>query len=461
MIDDARFERLTLSWIAEGPTAAPAETVQAAMAEIARTGQDRSGPLPIWLPGRPPTPQAAVRVALIAAATVVAVALLFSLAVIGGRPSPTVVPTPSNGRSSAPPTALAIAPTIGPSNAPSPTLKPAPTVVPGPRLDLSSTFTSPRYGYTIGIDADWTTEPATITWSGPDNSNHVLDHVFVTGKDTNIAGASQALQPGQTFDGWLDLFETQNQISQEPCSGGSPATWPAVQIGSATWRWQQMCQADVAITEQGGRVYVFNANYGMQGNDLTPSQYLQVLGTIAFDPASIPSPEPAPALDATFTSHRNGYSLRYPSGWTTKQATAAAPHDFRPAVDDPSWDVLGNAAVRLTVTSVPLNPAETTDDWIRTYCGFSRTTWTPPCEGAPGIWWATPFGSDAGWIATDGDGAGSYPEAESRTYQAMAVKDGRAYEVRLEGNAGSEVIRSILASMQLDPAAAVGASPAP
>lgn len=452
MMDETGFERLALSWIADGPTTAPAETVRAAMAEISRTGQDRPAPWLRWS-GAAVAPRGGLRLAFAVAATVAAVALVLSLAIIGGRPTPTPTPSPSPSPS--------IAPTTGPSNAAAATLKPQPTVVPGPPLALASTFVSPSYGYTIGIGADWTVEPATISWSGPDNSNHVLDHIAVTGTETDIAGASQALQPGQTFEEWLNLFETTNQISQEPCSGGSPSTWPTVQIGTVSWRWQQMCQADVAITEQGGRIYVFNANYGMLGNNLTPSQYLEVLATITFDPASVPSPEPAPAQGATFTSERNGYSLRYPSDWTTRQATSPAPHDFRPALDDPSWDVLGNDVMQLHVTSVPLQPGEAIDDWIRSYCLFSRTTWTPPCEGAPGIWWASPFGSDSGWVTTDGDGAGSFPEPDSRVYQAMAVKDSRAYELRLEGNVGPEMIGAILASMQLDPAAAVDASPAP
>ena len=61
MIDDAGFERLALSWITDGPTKAPAETVRAAMAEIATTGQDRSGPWPTWLTRDPVTARTGVR----------------------------------------------------------------------------------------------------------------------------------------------------------------------------------------------------------------------------------------------------------------------------------------------------------------------------------------------------------------------------------------------------------------
>jgi hypothetical protein len=451
MIDDAGFERLALSWIAEGPTTAPTEPVRAAMAEIAETGQDRT-PWPRWWSLNPATSRTGLRVAIVAVAAFVAIALLVSFAVIGGRPAPTVPPAPSPA-----PTA---APTIAPSRPPA-TLQPAPTAVPGPPLDLPSTFTSARYGYTIGIGNGWTTEPATITWSGPDNSGPVLDHIAVTGKDTEITGASEALLPGQTFDAWIDTFQPQVIVTEQPCMGGDPSTWPTAQVNGVAWRWQHGCQADVALTEQDGRAYVFTAVYGMQGNDLTPSEFLEVLATVSFDAAAVPPPEAPPALDSTFTSDRNGYSLRYPSGWTTKQATAAAPHDFRPAINDPSWDVLANDSARLYVTSVALRPGETTDDWIHAYCLFSRTGWTPSCSDAPGIWWPTPFGSASGWITTDGDGVGSFPEADSRTYQATAIQDGRAYEIRLEGNVGPEVIRAILATMQLNPAAALDAATAP
>lgn len=103
MNDDRSLERAARSWIEEGPTQAPDHAVDAALAQIVTTRQERD----LWVPWRlPPMNSISRLVAGIAAvAVVVAVGLTFSTT--SPAPGPGSVPSPS-------PTA---APTAAPSAA--------------------------------------------------------------------------------------------------------------------------------------------------------------------------------------------------------------------------------------------------------------------------------------------------------------------------------------------------------
>jgi hypothetical protein len=170
-----------------------------------------------------------------------------------------------------------------------PSTSPLPYVMPA----LSSTFTSPRYGYTISIAPDWKRWPAIRTWAGPDNSPEVVDEITVTGTDTTVSGAAQQLAPGQTFDQWLVPFHDAGIGHLATlCLGGDPATWPPVTIGSATGRWQQMCNAAQAVVEVDGWVYVFSWGHETFNihRHLSVDDFKTVLRSVQF---GTPAPQPS------------------------------------------------------------------------------------------------------------------------------------------------------------------------
>jgi hypothetical protein len=88
-------------------------------------------------------------------------------------------------------------------------------------------------------------------------------------------------------------------------------------------------------------------------------------------PSSSPSPSPspsstAPALTETFTSERHGYSISYPTGWTTFAATeswtGALPNFMDPFGDD-MYDPVLQDHLFLAVASQPL-AGKTGAQWV-------------------------------------------------------------------------------------------------
>jgi hypothetical protein len=458
MTDDRRFERTARSWLELGPTQAPERVVRAAFDEIERTGQERSL-VPSWVPVF--TPSSGRWTAIVALAAVAAVVAI--LVVLAGMGAPTPKPAPSGGPV-VPPTA---SPGTSPSEEPTAAGSPPPSAVIGPApsaseggVDLTRTFTSERYGYSIGMEADWTATPATLTWTGPDNGGPVVDLIEITGTDTGITGASEALRPGETFGDWLHAFQPPG--NQDPCTGGAPETWPTIRVGGEPGLWQQMCNAAEAVVEHNGRAYVFAWGNGTfdTSQHLGVPEFLETLGSVVFEAAPIPTMPPAPALPNTFTSRRNGFSIRYPDGWETHDATGPLTVPVAPE-GDPAWDTVQSPDLRLSIASRPLDPGMSDDEWARLFCMWAGTSWSPPCAEVPGAWEPVDIGSHTGWLATNGDSAGGYPAPESRMFTATVVDGGRAYQVWLEGPAERSLFDAILASMELDPASAVDATPQP
>lgn len=151
---------------------------------------------------------------------------------------------------------------------------------------LTSTFTSPTYGYSVGTLPAWTTTNATEAWTGYDNQDPVMDLVTITGTDSRFAGASQALG-GQSYDDFLAAFHA-NTKSGVPggCDGGEPSTWPELPVGDQVGRLEVLCNAAEALVHVGDRVYVFD-----WGNDtFDTSQHFplaawkELLRSVAFAP---------------------------------------------------------------------------------------------------------------------------------------------------------------------------------
>jgi hypothetical protein len=424
MTGDRALERAAREWIEAGPTQAPRSVVDDALRIVMTTGQERDFGR-VWPRLRVTRPVRLVALATVLLGATVGGALLYA----GTRSVPTPLPSPR------------------------------PAVRIGP---FSSSFASPTYGYAIAIGDDWTVTPATLHWSGPDNSGPVVDAFDVTGSDTTITAASEALADGQTLDDWLVPFAAFGTLPVG-CRGGDPATWPAVAVGDATGRWQQMCNAAEVVVESGRRVYVFTWGNGTfdPSQHLSSKDFKELLRTVTFSPESVPPPDPAPALDARFTSPLHGYSIAYPAGWTVAPATTGWQPGTAPGYGDPANDDLHGETARLTISSQPLQPRESTEAWLTRYCQLYQ----PPgydCEAAAATWRRTPMGPAMGWVDQDGVGGGFGGIVEDgRVFDAAVVVDGRAYAIALDGHVEQAMFDAMLASMTFDPALAVDPTPSP
>lgn len=132
-------------------------------------------------------------IVVVGAVGLIGINLVGGTANVGGPP----VPTPS--------------PAVSPSApAPSPSSRPTPTPY-SINTTTWTTYTSARYGFSIGHPANWTERPATRGWSFPAdatvNMYSTALETFVS-PDSSIAAAawSVAVQPGTTVDTWLQAY---------------------------------------------------------------------------------------------------------------------------------------------------------------------------------------------------------------------------------------------------------------
>ncbi len=435
MSEDPGFVRRARAWLEEGPVHAPEAVLEAALFEIDSTPQARD----LRVPWRHPTMAAVLRMAATAIAAVAITASAILIVRPGAAPAGVVgAPAPSSQ-----PTAEATT-SAAPSGSAAADANPLAAA-------LTGAFTSTRYGYAVAVAPSWVTHPATLLWTGPDNSGDVVDEIDVPGTGSSFTGASQALSAGQTFAQWETVFQSPS-LAENPCFGGPADRWPTQQVGSQTWSLQQMCQAAAAIAQVAGRVYVFTCVGCVSPADPEWAAFYRLLATVRFDPAAVPSPSPVQRLDATFTSQRNGFSVSYPAAWTkVRRATQAPPPNVLPYPQSPSYDAVGTDMLQLSVTSLP---AASTGAWIAKFCDLAQDTWSQPCDSAPAAWQPLSIGKDPGWLVVDGDTAGDYPQQGTRLFLATAVVGGRAYEIRLDGPAEHDLFMALLASMRLDPAAA-------
>ncbi len=155
---------------------------------------------------------------------------------------------------------------------------------------LTGTFRSPMYGYSIKIASGWTTTAGTTIWTGTDDSlPGVGDKIDPIDTDTSIEAISESLPAGTTFDARMSA-EARQTVGTVPagCEGGDPSSWPELKIGPATGRLQQLCNAAIAYTLVGGRVYEFdwgNSTFEA-GQHFGQGAWEALLKSVVFDPSS-------------------------------------------------------------------------------------------------------------------------------------------------------------------------------
>jgi hypothetical protein len=210
MNDDQAFERATQAFLDEGSDRTSAATIEAVLLAVRTTPQERDLRIP-WRTVPMSTPMRFV--AAIAAVIVIGVALLVGLNLgtgssnVGGPggASPTPAPTPS-----VPP--------------------PSPSSQPSAAAGTASwtTYTSNRYGFSIGHPSDWTERPSVSTWvlpagngsagaGGPDDPMGTSTEGFIApGEVVLVSAWSAAVPPGTSAAAWIQAYCPK---ATTPCTG--------------------------------------------------------------------------------------------------------------------------------------------------------------------------------------------------------------------------------------------------
>ena len=210
MNNDQAFERATRAFLDEGSDRTSAATIDSVLLAVRTTPQERDLRIP-WRTAHMSTPMRVV--AAIAVVVVIGVALLIGLGLgtgsstVGGPggASPTPAPTPS---------------------VPPPSPSPQPSVATG--TASWTTYTSNRYGFSIGHPADWTERPAVSTWAlpagngsagagGPDDPMGTSTEGFIAPGETVLVSAwSAAVAPGTSAAAWIQAYCPK---ATSPCTG--------------------------------------------------------------------------------------------------------------------------------------------------------------------------------------------------------------------------------------------------
>lgn len=167
------------------------------------------------------------------------------------------------------------------------------------------------------------------------------------------------------------------------------------------------------------------------------------------------SPIPIPALTETFTSPRNGFSVRYPANWTTKAATTS----WRPG----TWLPLGNSALdelqlrgtaRLVVASQRLAAGQTEASWL---ASFIQPNYLGTCTGDRASWPRLTVDGQLGYLDVE-----ACPVAADRKisspdllYDVIVFSGDRWYEIALDGVVDRAYFEAILSAIRFDPASAI------
>lgn len=162
-----------------------------------------------------------------------------------------------------------------------------------------------------------------------------------------------------------------------------------------------------------------------------------------------------PPMTQTFVSARNGFSVRYPDGWTVTTATAAWPANAFLPYGHPALDTLARPGeARLMVASQALANGQTEDEWLRAF--FRPYTAGGPCGGDRATWPRLEVDGVSGYL----DMADCPVPIDSRIsdrdvgFDALVFAGGRVYQIGFDGDVDLAYFKVILATVRLDPAKA-------
>jgi hypothetical protein len=167
------------------------------------------------------------------------------------------------------------------------------------------------------------------------------------------------------------------------------------------------------------------------------------------------SPIPVPALTETFVSPRNGFSVRYPAGWSTQAAaTSWRPGTYVP-LGNSALDVLQlDGEARLAIASQRLAAGQTEASWLASFtqpydlgfCTGDRASWPRvTVDGQLGYLdvEACPAAADAGFSSPD------------LRFDVIVFSGDRWYEITLDGVVDRAYFEALLSTIRFDPASAI------
>jgi len=174
----------------------------------------------------------------------------------------------------------------------------------------------------------------------------------------------------------------------------------------------------------------------------SPSASLSPESSLAASPVAI-------SLTQTFTSTLHGYSVKFPTGWSTTPATepwvAGTPGN---SWGSPVLDDLHGSTVRLTAASQPLASGQTSDAWLSGYASNGA------CEGSdPAKWPTINVGDQVGVMSADGCKALAGTIVSGGLLFDVVIFVGlRAYNFTVDGTTDRAFVEAILATVVFNPA---------
>jgi hypothetical protein len=213
-------DSILAAWLEEGPTVLP-EPTRRVIAVNTRTMNQRRHLT--WMPQRSPTMNPFAR---IASAAILVVALLGAAIYLF---------SPGSGVGGGPP--VTTAPSASPSAVPSPTA--AASATQGP-LDTTgwTTYTSTRYGFSIGHPASWIELPSNHVYAFPADAAIPCcpppgSETFHTpADDVGVSAWSLGITPGTSIDAWIQAY-CKIAESDSPCTALQSQTVAASMDGHA------------------------------------------------------------------------------------------------------------------------------------------------------------------------------------------------------------------------------------
>jgi hypothetical protein len=201
MNDDRAFQRATREWLEEGSDRTPPAAVDAVLLAVRTTSQERDLRVPWRTPFMSTPLRAAAGIAIVAVLGIAIISFVGRGSNVGGGPTP--------------------GPTASATPSPAPVGTVAPTVL-GP-LDTAAwtTYTSTRYGFTIGHPAGWSTVASNHAWAFPADATDFPPKAGETfhspPDDVAVSAWSVAITPGTTLASWLQTYCAVAE-SNTPCS---------------------------------------------------------------------------------------------------------------------------------------------------------------------------------------------------------------------------------------------------
>jgi hypothetical protein len=164
---------------------------------------------------------------------------------------------------------------------------------------------------------------------------------------------------------------------------------------------------------------------------------------------------PVPVLSETFVSTRNGFSVRYPAGWSTRPATTSwLPDTFVPPANPALDELKLDGVARLVVASQRLESGQTEASWL---ASFGQEYYLRRCSGERDSWPRVTVDGRLGYLDLNAcprpaDDGFSTPDI---AFDVIVFAGDRVYRIGLDGVVDLGYFEAILATVRLDPASAI------